>query len=242
MTKHVIVRPSTQSTFFPIGSVATKSKKDSYPCSIGARCGFTCNAYGDSITKIEIKEISPNGTQITVPSAKIHPYRAPYMLEIYWVFEAKEDTGDANGITKFVCSASDDIHGTQAANVIEIHAVVYPSIIFDKSYVQVESDQNSVTMRKVTFVCAVRGRPLPTVTFRGGDSVAFRNLGSEPDNVIITGKDEAVATKVIAVDVDLLFESIIMIEDENAVAPYCRFYDHLTSSSYKNTFYVEMYN
>ncbi|GFO41443.1 hypothetical protein PoB_006794800 [Plakobranchus ocellatus] len=82
-------------------------------------------------------------------------------------------------------------------------------------------------MRTVTFVCTVRGRPLPTVFFRGGDSDAFWCLRRKADKVMITGKDEVTAEKVITVDIELLVKSINMIEAGNASASVCIVHERL---------------
>ncbi|GFN87631.1 hypothetical protein PoB_001413700 [Plakobranchus ocellatus] len=83
-------------------------------------------------------------------------------------------------------------------------------------------------MKKATLISTVKRRPLPTVYFRAGNSDAFRSLGSEPDDVISTGKDEAVATKVITVDNASLVESINMIQAGHTKAPSCGFLDLFT--------------
>ncbi|GFO41442.1 hypothetical protein PoB_006794700 [Plakobranchus ocellatus] len=148
-TIHVMVRPSTQSTTFPVGSVGTAEfdlfdpEEDRRPCRIGDRCVFVCKGYGDSITRMEPKEISSNGTHVAVPSAEKFLYQTSYFQAIYWLFEAQEDSGDANGITKSVCSVIDDIRGTRAAEEIKVYAVVYPKIVSEKSCVQMEDDQVS---------------------------------------------------------------------------------------------------
>ncbi|GFO48323.1 hypothetical protein PoB_007482800 [Plakobranchus ocellatus] len=227
-TMHVRVRPSTQSSTFPIVTVTKEieslvSSGNSHTCSIGDTCIFRCRAFGENVTRMEINEILANGTQTAVPSAQRYPYQPPHTQHIYWLFEAQDDSGDANGITKFTCSAIDDTHGTRVTEEMEVQTTLTPYIVKDKSCVQIEDDQNNVGMKKVTFICTVRGRPLPTVYITGGDCVIFQSLDSEPLQVTSMGKVEALSYKVIIVDTNSLLESINTINAGRARAPFCKF-------------------
>ncbi|GFO40647.1 hypothetical protein PoB_006715200 [Plakobranchus ocellatus] len=99
--------------------------------------------FGESNTRMDLKQISPNGTRIAVPSVQMNPYRISYVQGIFWEFEAQESSGDVNGMTKFVCSVNNDIHGTRDDYLFKVYTTLDPSIVSEQSYVRVEADQVS---------------------------------------------------------------------------------------------------
>ncbi|GFO13119.1 hypothetical protein PoB_003962400 [Plakobranchus ocellatus] len=236
-TKHIKVRPSTQNTTFPIGSVTAGTtniyspKENNLDCRLGETCKFSCYGYAASITRMELKQILPNGTHIAVPSAQLFPYQTSYWQYMYWLFEAQESSTDVNGMAKFMFSVYDDIHGTRDAKVIKVWLT--PIIVPEQSYVRVEDDPNNATIKEVTFVCTARGRPLPTVVFFGTLFGAFRDL-IHADKLISTSNDVVTAETVVTVNTEILVETINTIKAGMELAPYCAAYRDGKSVSFSD--------
>ncbi|GFO10358.1 hypothetical protein PoB_003686300 [Plakobranchus ocellatus] len=243
-TRVIPVRPSTQNTSFPPGFVAFHDLLLSFrssTCRSGTRCILTCTALGNDISRINVEEVLQNGMHKVVPSTQLFPYRTPISQTISWIFTPDEDSGDADGFVKFLCSANDDIHKTEAMEELRVKVLVDPSIVSDKSHIELKSDPTNSTRKEVTFVCAVRGRPLPSVDSQGDSGildvkvpnvmVSFQSdslnvFGSLDDNnrTVIRTSDrlESIVAHSVTVDADSFIELQTQIQADNATAPYCK--------------------
>ena len=78
----------------------------------------------------------------------------------------------------------------------------------------------------LTLICVFYGRPLPEVGFASGTSPVFSPIfsfnSSEPDNIVKIGKNRAVATKTVTVDLDDTNDGYGFYE--NDIEPNCQFY------------------
>ena len=92
-------------------------------------------------------------------------------------------------------------------------------------------------IKYLTFSCAMYGRPLPKVTFSGGTSYIFNMNSYEPDKVIKTGQNKAVAKKTLTLDMGYLIHYNYRIYEDD-VLPSCGFFSKSQSEYVEHTFEI----
>ncbi|GFO48000.1 hypothetical protein PoB_007450500 [Plakobranchus ocellatus] len=246
LSRVISVRPSNQSGDMPPGylgffdnSYVPRSENGNQlkRCTAGYECWVSCTAVGETISVLEVKELLPDGSKSDVPSSVIstQALQMDTFRIIYWKFRAEDNSGDADGITTYECKASDESQGKAVTKLMDVMATIPGSIDHDRSNVETERDQMDPYLINVTFNCAINGRPLPDVMFYGGTNDVFSAMYfTPPDSVIPTGPSEAMASKVMTLD--LRYVNPDDFNDFVGQDPYCEFYSPLDGRNYNHTF------
>ncbi|KAK3701151.1 hypothetical protein RRG08_029623 [Elysia crispata] len=242
----IAVRPSNQSAVLPAGFLGffnnprlglSQNGNELQQCKAERKCTIRCLVVGDSISDIEVLKVLPDGRKEAVPSATSADLDLDHLKGMKWKFQAEEDSEDDRGITTFQCSASDMSHGKEVSKFIDVLVVIDSGFDEESSNVTVRDDYMHTYIKIITFNCAVYGRPLPEVTFSGGTSPIFSFDSSEPDDIVNTGQNKAVATKTLTLDVDYYNNHGYRIY-EDGVAPYCGFFSSLKGDFVTHSFEI----
>ncbi|KAK3744869.1 hypothetical protein RRG08_050807 [Elysia crispata] len=230
VARSILVRPSGQSGPYPddylafldgLSQQTSPSGNELHWCSVGFECLIFCASVGGAVSGIEVKEMKGDGSLAMVPSAEEGPNSSNTARDVYWKFLAQEDSGDSNSITTFQCKATDVTHGKVATKLVDVMAAIVGSIDPTRSNVTQQDDPMDPNLKILTFRCAIRGRPLPEVIFQGVSSQPFDVTEDLPDEVVTTGPNEAVATRVVTVDAYGLAQATQRIRDGQDTSPRC---------------------
>ncbi|KAK3777657.1 hypothetical protein RRG08_021768 [Elysia crispata] len=246
VSRSIVVRPFSQAGPYPAGyltiiegfsSQTSKNGHELYRCRVGMECLYFCVSVGDSISSLEVKEVQADGGFANVPSAGTGPEILETSRDIYWKFQAEEDSGDSDGITTFQCKATDITHGHQVTKFVDVLAEIPSSINQTRSQVTVQDHPNDPIAKVLTFQCAIRGRPLPDVIFYGGSTRQFPIFAANPTNVTTTGLNEAIAFLVVSVDAVDLTHAVERISQGWDTSPACYIYSDTRGDSISYDFY-----
>ncbi|GFS08467.1 hypothetical protein ElyMa_001274400 [Elysia marginata] len=244
VSRSVLVKPAGQTGPYPAGFLAfidgmsqetSPDGNEMRRCVVGYECLILCSSVGSSISEIEVRQVEEDGRLVDVPSAEEGPNTHATARDIYWKFQAQEDSGDDNGITRFWCKATDLTHGSVVTKLIDVRADILGSIDHSRSGVTVEDDPMLSDRKILTFRCAISGRPLPEVTFYAGSAYQFNIYADPPDDVIRTGQNEGIATRVVTLDASDLAQAIQSINAGQDTGPSCSIYSsyHGNVTSYE---------
>ncbi|KAK3701150.1 hypothetical protein RRG08_029622 [Elysia crispata] len=240
------LRPSNQTTLPPnyLGIFNTPYAGKSghgdelRECRPGVECSVFCYGAGEAISDMNVVKLLADGSQEPVFSAvKSDIYTGLDFRIITWKFQAEEDSGDDDGISTFQCSASDDTHDKEVTKLVEVLVLLDDGIDDESSNVTVRVDDMDPDIKYLTFSCAMYGRPLPKVTFSGGTSYIFNMNSYEPDKVIKTGQNKAVAKKTLTLDMGYLIHYNYRIYEDD-VLPSCGFFSKSQSEYVEHTFEI----
>ncbi|GFO03218.1 hypothetical protein PoB_002972300 [Plakobranchus ocellatus] len=242
VSKIITVKPSNQAGDFPDGFLTlvninerqvSSTGNELRLCKVGEECLIDCYFMGQAISATGVKKVLPNGGLEDVLSAHVQIVTTSTSRGVYWTFQAEEDSGNSEGITTFRCSASDEAHGSEVSKLVDVLAFTEASIDEANSAIQIESDLNDPSRKRVTLTCAVKGRPLPEVTFSWH---AFHIYSETPGQVDTTDENEAVATKVVTMDSSALDQAYRDFMAGCTLAPSCAIRRDLSVTYQEYTF------
>ncbi|GFS10385.1 hypothetical protein ElyMa_006645100 [Elysia marginata] len=245
VSRTILIRPSSQAGPFPSGYLTildgyvqytSPNGNELHRCRVGDECLYSCVSVGESVTGMSVKEVRPDGLR-DVPSAAPGPAILSTSRDIYWKFQAHENSGNSNGVTTFQCEASDATQGKAVTKLVDVQVSIPGSIDPARSSVTEEDSTIYPGEKSLTFHCAIRGRPLPDVVFYGGSTGLFRLYYDSPTNVIRTGPDEAIATKSVTVSGVELAMAVQRISEGRDSSPFCSIYSDVQGNVTSYDFY-----
>lgn len=248
ITRSVPFRPSNQTTLpsnylgimeVPYATIS-ENGNERHKCRPSEECKLSCFGVGEYISDMQVVKLLPDGTKEHVLSATKPDIGndQKHIEAIVWAFQGRNDTeDDSDGITTFECTAIDVTNNKQVSKVVEALVVLNSGIDESKTNVTVEENDMEPHTKILTFNCAVYGRPIPEVTFSSGTSYIFNMDSYQPDSVVSTGRNTAVATKTLSLDMDYLREYRYRIY-ENDIMPSCQFWSLSQHQSVEHTFQI----
>ncbi|GFS01891.1 hypothetical protein ElyMa_004593300 [Elysia marginata] len=205
----------------------------------GEECNILCFGVGEAISDIGVVKLLPDGSQEAVPSADKAEIgnTHDHFRTIMWKFQAGNGSRNNEGITTFQCTAYDETNGKEVSCLVDVVVLLEDGFDEERSNVTIEEEYMEPSIKIVTFNCAVYGRPIPEVTFTSGTSYIFNMDSYEPDTLIRTGPDRAVATKTLLLDLEHLRDYGYRLYDEDTM-PSCEFRSAFHGRYLEHTFEI----